>query len=289
MIARFALFFILLNNIYSYGQKGNKTIYNIKKANNTFETLFGYPNINLYDSIYYVNLYIEKDNAIWNLLKPFTNLEIIEISNFPNKILPIPSLVCEFKNLKGIHQYSKKTILPYCFSNISSLKEVSFPYSCYNEIPSEIYNLTNLSVLRIGKYTGATLTPEISNLIKLKVLEINNLSKIREIPPVIYNLDSLETLKIYSKRNIILKTQIKNLEKLKSLGLNLDTTDDNILYILSQLKNLKELILYHPISIKKSKISQLSFLETLTIYKGKLSNEELGELRKMLPNTKIIL
>ena len=286
LVRRIILFIILLNTLCSYGQEKNKTTYNIKKTNNTYETIFGYPNMNLYDSVYSVNLYVGKDTSAWDFLKPFTFLETIEIPNFPKKSLIIPSIVCKFKHLKGIYQHSKKTTLPPCFSTISTLEELSFSWSHYNKIPSNIYNLLNLKTLRIGKYTGKVLTPEINNLTNLEELEINNLSKIKEIPLIIYDLINLKILSIYTKKSISLNIQIKNLKKLETLSLNIDLMDKNTIEILSQMKSLKNLTVYK-LSNYDSNILQLSFLETLTINKNKLNEEKQKELKKMLPNTQI--
>lgn len=100
---------------------------------------------------------------------------------------------------------SLKSIPPQ-IAKLQTLKELDISYSPNTLIPDDIYDLTNLEILKLSG-TISTLSPNVANLKRLKELYINDNKDLDRIPSTI---GSLQRLVILDVRN----TKINYIPKL---------------------------------------------------------------------------
>lgn len=86
------------------------------------------------------------------------------------------------------------------------------------EIPSGVFELTNLEYLVLFKNKITEIPPDIGKLKKLRVLDISR-NKIEVVPPEIGQLTELRTLILNQNMIYALPPEIGNLKNLKSLDL----------------------------------------------------------------------
>ena len=194
--------------------------------------------------------------------------------------------------------------------NLTNVKSVYFRKTPNSKIPSEIANLKNLTVLNFHHTFNTVLPPEIGTLKKLEVLKMDQ-ADIEVIPAEIGELDNLTSLiLITNARKITLPAEIGRLKNLKELILS-DNPAVELPASLAEIRTLEEIDLtgsnlqsvnpsiYKLVKLKllnlsnnqireiSSEISNLTSLKHLVLRGNKLNADDIEQLKKLLPETKI--
>ncbi len=154
--------------------------------------------------------------------------------------------------------------------------------------PDFIYMCLNLCDLAINVEDTEKFSKSIKNLNRLEFLWVYFKKKIKHIPDSIYDLKNLETLFIYhnSRKRLPLSKNILKLKNLDSLCLPIELNKKNI-EILSQMKQLKHLVMTTNKISDYEELKKISFLKTLYLKKI-IRQKKLYKIKMFLPNTKII-
>ena len=216
----------------------------------------------------------------------FPNIVELDISR--NSIKNLPSRLNELKNLKELYLNKNRltslgTEITSCsnlevlqmegnpletiskeIGKMSNLKELSFGETSKNcAIPSELWNLTNLTKLKITNSNLKEIPAVISEFKQLNVLCLAN-NSISDVPEGLYSLKSITYLNLGANKIKSISPSIKTLENLYYLG-----------------------IYYNPITKLPEEIDNLKKLTFLSCWKTNLPASEIEKVRKELPLAKV--
>ncbi|NQY30805.1 MAG: hypothetical protein HRT69_15205 [Flavobacteriaceae bacterium] len=146
-------------------------------------------------------------------LSKMSNVKILDLNQVKFK---------EKETLKGLRQLKDLTLINGNVNELDFLK-----------------NLHNLEYLELGRIRGLTNISFVSNLIKLKSLEINNQTQVTKLPEF-NKLPELQTVRLITLKNlkdVSNLSQIVNLEGLSFYALNTETEPEQFDF----LRNMKKL------------------------------------------------
>lgn len=140
------------------------------------------------------------------------------------------------------------------------------------EMPEELWQLTGLKQLSlvggirsdVTRGNLSSIPPEIGNLTKLQILNLHN-NTLSEIPPEIGELTDLEELDLSSNQLEDLPVEIWDLSNLKILKLD-----------------------FNQFTSLPQEISKLTKLEKLSLIGNNFAPEDIEEIKKLLPNTRVM-
>ncbi|PZO26996.1 MAG: hypothetical protein DCF13_12580 [Flavobacteriaceae bacterium] len=242
-----------------------------------------------------------KLNNVTENIKKLKSLKKIDI--YGVSLTEFPVGLCYIDSLIDLRYINNQTsVIPKEIGKLKNLKILRFETLPIKEIPKEIGNLKNLEELYIQsnanilnvmiadsifKLEGINYLPkEIGRLKALKKLTLAN-NNLQKIPSEIGLLSNLTCLKIGMNNLKTIPLEIFNLINLEILSLSnnpLNELSENI----GNLKNLKVLELYDcKLKTLPKSIENLKKLERLNVEKNDISEEELIEIKKKLPNTQI--
>ncbi len=183
-----------------------------------------------------------------------TNLKTLDLSyndfdEFPTQILAlnnlevlnlklshldsIPPEIRQLKNLRiMILDDNRFSDFPIAITELNNLESLSITSSNISTIPSEIGNLKKLKELDLSSfwsYKRKNQVTDISNLIKLRTLEILNLdwNRIERLPENFCELKNLRKLSLLSNPIKVLPADIHSCDGLDSLIIDFENIDQN--------------------------------------------------------------
>jgi Leucine-rich repeat (LRR) protein len=174
-------------------------------------------------------------------IRKYNNLNVLKIKN-TDGLKSIPTAIEDFKeltqlslvNLKSLTEISEKIgtltnliileidhcwklkSIPESIGNLHNLKKLIIRRGDITSIPDSISKLINLEILEISGI-NITLLPDLSNLKKLKKLDIAGLSLVRHFPKFIFEMPDLVELSISNNLISVIPRRILDL-KLKKLN-----------------------------------------------------------------------
>jgi hypothetical protein len=171
--------------------------------------------------------------------------------------------VFSFPNLKIIIMGDiGLTNLPTEIGNLTNLTMLNLKFNDLIKLPKQIGNLTKLTMLSLENNQLITLPPEIGNLKELTVLGLEN-NQLITLPPEIGNLKELTVLGLDNNQLTTLPPEIGNLKELTKLNLS----GNQFITLPPEIENLKELtnlyIVNNPIETLPIEILNLNNLEFL--------------------------
>lgn len=111
-----------------------------------------------------------------------------------------------------------KTLSKICYSEVKEVDMRDDNRSSLNQIPKEIFDLTNLQKLNLKGESIRDLPQKIGNLTNLTYLNLSR-NNLRVVPPPIKQLTRLEFLSLDDNNIRVIPDFVANLPKLRSLGL----------------------------------------------------------------------
>lgn len=177
----------------------------------------------------------------------------------------------ELSNLKNLHtlliSWNEINLLPDdFFGNLTNLTELSISRNKLTSLPSSLCKLQKLNELYLSFNKLKQLPENFGNLKNLKYVDLSH-NKLTELPPSFADLTNLEELDLGSNKLDYKTIEIvQQLTNLKKLGLGSNDFDNRVIEGLKKLTKLTDLGLQG---------SQ------------KITPEEIEQLKKALPNTKI--
>ena len=181
---------------------------------------------------------------------------------------------------------NKLTYIPIDIENLEQLEELFLYKNDLSNLPPEIGNLTNLTELNLTDNYIEDLPTEIKNLQSLKSLWLTD-NLFKTVPPEIFYLHNLTYLGIGDNRIKKLPVEFRQLKKLFLLSMDLNWQTDNtqIFSILSQLENLKSLLInmnnLRKLPVEIGDMSNLSYLY-IEGKKLKIIPHEIGNLTNLI-------
>lgn len=250
------------------------------------------------------NLVLEENEAfpLNNQLKELPSwlgqlkhLNRINLVGSKANLVNIPGLILDYGHyLKFQSIVSRENVLGFSIKDIAqltpilqfeALKELECHDPSLQELPREIGQLKNLTVLDLRRTKAKTLPPEIAHLEKLEVLNLGGLP-IPEFPEVILRLHNLQWLGLGGTQISHLPPSINQLKKLKTLLLWETKLTEFPMEVLS-IPGLTSLNLGgNQITAVPAEINKLSQLESLGLW-----NTNLKEFPKevlQLPNLRLL-
>lgn len=230
---------------------GNLT--NLEDLNLGFNDLVGTIPNSIWSLPNLKKLILENNNLTGNIPNAIENLLSIELINLAYNELngSIPNKFSTLTNLQYLQLNNNKFSgnIPTSLGSCSLLEYLDISSQNYIEgqIPSQLYNLTNLEVLILSKnkIEGA-ITADIEDLSSLKIFLLDNNRISGTIPSEIGNLSNLERLELqnnlFSSSNAI-PSSFGDLSNLKILKLDNDSLNGTIPTSFGNLTNLEELTL----------------------------------------------
>ncbi len=189
----------------------------------------------------------------------------------------LPTEFGKLTKLKDLHFYGTSlTVLPESFANLESLEVLSLTDGIFEEIPSVLDKLPNLSKLRLG-YNQIKNVLELPEMANLETLELHN-NEIVEITGSIQTLQKLNGLFLDNNKLSSLPSEIGTLTQLEQLSVrNNNLTDLPVeLFDCSSLKTFK--VSANDISSIPDEVVQLSMLGHMELENNSLS---FGDLEKI--------
>lgn len=228
-----------------------------------------------------------QNKGLSKLPKNINTLQIKEIiltgnnfHEFPDEVLNMPKLEAL---LIGHNPVSK---LPENLESLKNLKRLSINATQIKEFPSDLSALENLEAIELD-HNEITKVPEpILTLPNLKRLKLNN-NDLRDLKFIDRRLERLESIYLYSNQIKQIDCEIESLVNLKEL-LIFDNEIDSIPDCIGSLTNLEKLEIWsNPIKYVTPNIQKLTKLKSMRMEKGNLTEEQMEEIIKWLPNAEI--
>jgi Leucine-rich repeat (LRR) protein len=228
-----------------------------------------------------------QDRGLSKLPKNINTLQIKEIiltgnnfTEFPEEVLNMPQLE---ELLIGHNPVSK---LPDNLDGLKNLKRLSINATLIKEFPSDLSAFVNLESIGLDHNEFKKVPEPILTIPNLKRLGLNN-NKLTDLKFIDNRLEGLESIYLYSNEIERIDCEIKNLKSLKEL-LIFDNRVDSIPDCIGSLTNLEKLEIWsNPIKYVSPEIQKLTNLKSMRMEKDNLTDEQMEEIRKWLPNTEI--
>lgn len=201
-------------------------------------------------------------------------------TEFPDEVLNMPYLE---ELLIGHNPVSK---LPDNLESLKNLKRLSINATQIKEFPSDLSVLENLETIGLDHNEFKKVPESILTLPNLKRLKLNN-NDLTDLKFIDRRLEGLESIYLYSNQIKQIDCEIENLVNLKEL-LIFDNEIDSIPDCIGSLTNLEKLEIWsNPIKYVTPNIQKLTKLKSMRMEKDNLTEEQMEEIRKWLPNTEI--
>jgi Leucine-rich repeat (LRR) protein len=201
-------------------------------------------------------------------------------TEFPAEVLNMPQLE---ELLIGHNPVSK---LPYNLESLKNLKRLSINATQIKEFPSDLSALESLEIIGLDHNEFKKVPEPILTIPNLKRLGLNN-NKLTDLKFIDERLEGLESIYLYSNELKQIDCEIENLKSLKELlifGNEIDSIPDCI----ASLTNLEKLEIWsNPIKYVSPEIQKLTKLKSMRMEKDNLTEKQMEEIRKWLPNTEI--
>lgn len=201
-------------------------------------------------------------------------------TEFPAEVLNMPQLE---ELLIGHNPVSK---LPDNLESLKNLKRLSINATQIKEFPSDLSALERLETIGLDHNEFKKVPEPILTIPNLKRLGLNN-NKLIDLKFIDERLEGLESIYLYSNELKQIDCEIENLKSLKELlifGNEIDSIPDCI----ASLTNLEKLEIWsNPIKYVSPEIQKLTKLKSMRMEKDNLTEEQMEEIRKWLPNTEI--
>ncbi|MBD8489728.1 hypothetical protein IFO69_13305 [Echinicola sp. CAU 1574] len=232
----------------------------------------------------YLNL---QNEGLSKLPQNINTLQVKEIiltgnnfTEFPTEVLSMPQLE---ELLIGHNPVSK---LPDNLESFKNLKRLSINNTQIKEFPSDLSALESLETIGLDHNEFKKVPEPILTIPNLKRLGLNN-NKLTNLKFIDERLERLESIYLYSNELKQIDCEIKNLKGLKEL-LVFDNEIDSIPDCIASLTNLERLEIWsNPIKYVSPEIQKLTKLKSMRMEKDDLTEEQMEEVRKWLPNTEI--
>ncbi len=201
-------------------------------------------------------------------------------TEFPAEVLNMPQLE---ELLIGHNPVSK---LPDNLESLKNLKRLSINATQIKEFPSDLSALESLETIGLDHNEFKKVPEPILTIPNLKRLGLNN-NQLTDLKFIDERLQGLESIYLYSNELKQIDCEIENLKSLKELlifGNEIDSIPDCI----ASLTNLERLEIWsNPIKYVTPEIQKLTKLKSMRMEKDNLTDEQMEEIRKWLPNTEI--
>lgn len=228
-----------------------------------------------------------QNKGLSKLPKDINSLQIKKIiltgnnfTEFPSEILNMPQLE---ELLIGHNPISK---LPNNVEGLKNLRRLSINATPIKEFPSDLSALENLESIGLDHNELTELPDPILTIPNLKRIDINN-NKLTDLKFIDSRLNGLESIYLYSNQLNRIDCEIENLINLKELLIS-DNRIDSIPDCIGSLKNLEKLEIWsNPVKYVSPEIQKLTKLKTMHMNKENLTTDQMEEIMKWLPNTKI--
>lgn len=225
--------------------------------------------------------------GVSKLPKNINTLQIKEIiltgnhfTEFPVEVLNIPQLEVL---LIGHNPISK---LPDNLNGLKNLKRLSINATQIKAFPPDLSVLENLEEIGLDHNEFKKVPEPILTIPNLKRLVLNN-NKLTDLTFIDKRLEGLESIYLYSNELKKIDCEIENLRSLKELlifGNEIDSIPDCI----ASLTNLENLEIWsNPIKYVTPEIKKLTKLKSMRMEKDNLTEKQMNDIRKWLPNTEI--
>ncbi|HPF11199.1 MAG TPA: hypothetical protein PLP62_07090 [Flavobacteriaceae bacterium] len=201
-------------------------------------------------------------------------------TEFPAEVLNMPQLE---ELLIGHNPVSK---LPDNLESLKNLKRLSINATQIKEFPSDLSALESLETIGLDHNELKKVPEPILTIPNLKRLGLNN-NKLTDLKFIDERLEGLESIYLYSNELNQIDCEIENLKSLKELlifGNEIDSIPDCI----ASLTNLEKLEIWsNPIKYVSPEIQKLTKLKSMRMEKDNLTEEQMEQIRKWLPNSEI--
>lgn len=201
-------------------------------------------------------------------------------TEIPTEVLNMPQLE---ELLIGHNPVSK---LPNNLESLKKLKRLSINATQIKEFPSDLSALESLETIGLDHNDFKKVPEPILTIPNLKRLQLNN-NKLTDLKFIDERLGGLESIYLYSNELKQIDCEIVHLKSLKKLlifGNDIDSIPDCV----ASLTNLEQLEIWsNPIKYISPEIQKLTKLKSMRIERDNLTEEQMEELRKWLPNTEI--
>lgn len=201
-------------------------------------------------------------------------------TEFPAEVLNMPQLE---ELLIGHNPVSK---LPDNLESLKNLKRLSINATQIKEFPSDLSALESLETIGLDHNEFKKVPEPILTIPNLRRLGLNN-NKLTDLKFIDERLEGLESIYLYSNELKQIDCEIENLKSLKEL-LIFGNEIDSIPGCITSLTNLEKLEIWsNPIKYVSPEIQKLTKLKSMRMEKDNLTEEQMEEIRKWLPNTEI--
>lgn len=201
-------------------------------------------------------------------------------TEFPAEVLNMPQLE---ELLIGHNPVSR---LPDNLESLKNLKRLSINATQIKEFPSDLSALESLETIGLDHNEFKKVPEPILTIPNLKRLGLNN-NKLTDLKFINEHLEGLESIYLYSNELKQIDCEIENLKSLKEL-LIFGNEIDSIPGCIASLTNLEKLEIWsNPIKYVSPEIQKLTKLKSMRMEKDNLTEEQMEEIRKWLPNTEI--
>lgn len=201
-------------------------------------------------------------------------------TEFPAEVLNMPQLE---ELLIGHNPVSK---LPDNLESLKNLKRLSINATQVKEFPSDLSALESLETIGLDHNEFKKVPEPILTIPNHKRLGLNN-NKLTDLKFIDERLEGLESIYLYSNELKQIDCEIENLKSLKEL-LIFGNEIDSIPGCIASLTNLEKLEIWsNPIKYVSPEIQKLTKLKSMRMEKDNLTEEQMEEIRKWLPNTEI--
>lgn len=228
-----------------------------------------------------------QDKGLTSLPNGLEKLNIYKAILTGNNLKEIPEQIFEIKTLENlILAVNPISVFPCNLSQLKRLKSISFAETGIKEINCDLSQLDSLEHFDIAR-NGLTEFPEqIKTIPNLTWLSLND-NQLTDISFVDNRLKKLETLYLYSNKVNSISGETRFLVNLKELLIfdnEIESIPDNI----ADLKNLEKLEIWdNPIKSVSPKIAELTKLKSMRLDDDFLTQTDIDNLKKWLPNCEI--
>ncbi|MBD3211353.1 MAG: leucine-rich repeat protein [Candidatus Lokiarchaeota archaeon] len=190
-----------------------------------------------------------------------------------NKVRKIPTNIANLVSLKQMDLSNNQIqIIPDSFSQMESLLHLNLRHNSLSSLPESFGSLRTLKSLDLSHNKLISLPKSFKNLKDLENLKLYG-NKFDEIPNEIAELSRLIYLEIGLNAIKSIEKNLLRMKSLERLGLGGNNLDVDTLYLLEDLRNLKQIELYdNNIEILPNSIGELTQVRDLSIHNNQLQD-----------------
>lgn len=228
-----------------------------------------------------------QNKGLSKLPQNINTLQVKEIILTGNNFTEFPAEVLNMSQLEvlliGHNPVSK---LPDNLGSLKNLKRLSINATLIKEFPSDLSALENLESIGLDHNDFKIVPEPILTIPNLKRLKLNN-NDLTALKFIDRRLEGIESIYLYSNQIKQIDCEVENLVNLKEL-LIFDNEIDSIPDCIGSLTNLEKLEIWsNPIKYVTPEIQKLTKLKSMRMEKDNLTEEQMEDIRKWLPNTEI--